>query len=150
MTELMAWAKKVPIALDGIQTCTSEICAHRASDYGTPYVSPNKHSRHSPNYIVKQKHALRNTPTPICGTRGGHGHQASLRLSVESEEVCKRKTKDRADGMSQKSAHSPRQDSNLHLWDMLCVCVRACVRARVCARVCGVCVCVCVLWQVGR
>ena len=31
--------------------------------------------------------------------------------------VCQRKTKDRADGMRQKSAHSPRQDSNLYLWD---------------------------------
>ena len=69
--ELTAWAKKVPIPVDGIQTCTSGIRTHRASDYttrpGTPRVSSNKHFRHSPtSSIVKHKHALRNTPTPIC------------------------------------------------------------------------------------
>ena len=31
--------------------------------------------------------------------------------------VCQRKTKDRADSMREKSAHSPRRDSNLYLWD---------------------------------
>ena len=31
--------------------------------------------------------------------------------------VCQRKTKDRADGMREKSAHCPRRDSNLFLWD---------------------------------
>ena len=31
--------------------------------------------------------------------------------------VCQRKTKDRADGMREKSAHCPRRDSNLYLWD---------------------------------
>ena len=30
--------------------------------------------------------------------------------------VCQRKTKDRVDGMREKSAHSPRRDSNLYLW----------------------------------
>ena len=65
--------EKVPIPLDGIRTCTSGIRAHRASDYttraGTPCVSSNKHFGHSPtSSIVKHKHALRNTPTPICGT----------------------------------------------------------------------------------
>ena len=30
---------------------------------------------------------------------------------------CQRKTKDRADGKSKKSAYSPRRDSNLYLWD---------------------------------
>ena len=48
--------------------------------------------------------------------------------------VCQRKTKDRADGMREKSAHCPRRDSNLYLWDTR----RAPARARVC-----VCVCVC-------
>ena len=57
--ELTEWRKKVPIALDGIRTCTSGIRAHRASDYttpaGTPRVSRNKHFRHSPaSSIVKQ------------------------------------------------------------------------------------------------
>ena len=43
--ELTAWAKKVPIPLNGIQTCTSGIRAHRSSDYttraGTPHVNSN-------------------------------------------------------------------------------------------------------------
>ena len=30
---------------------------------------------------------------------------------------CQRKTKDRADGMREKSAHCPQRDSNLYLWD---------------------------------
>ena len=57
--ELMARAKKKkPIPLDGIGTCTSEIRAHRASDYttraGTSRVCSNKHFRHSPtSSIVK-------------------------------------------------------------------------------------------------
>ena len=51
--------EKVPIALDGIRTCTSGLRAHCASDYtttaGTPPVSGNKHFRHSPvSSIVKQ------------------------------------------------------------------------------------------------
>ena len=74
--------------------------------------------------------------------------------------VCQRKTKDRADGMREKSAHSPRRDSNLYLWDAhtlcfrlhdtshqsewtLCVCVCICVCMCVCVRAC-VCVFVCV------
>ena len=38
--------------------------------------------------------------------------------------VCQRETKDRADGVREKSAHFPRRDSSLYLWD---TCVRACV-----------------------
>ena len=38
--------------------------------------------------------------------------------------VCQRKTKDRADGMREKSAHSPRQDLNPHLWDTHPSCFR--------------------------
>ena len=38
--------------------------------------------------------------------------------------VCQRKTKDRADGMSEKSAHCPRRDSNLYLWDTRPPCCR--------------------------
>ena len=38
--------------------------------------------------------------------------------------VCQRKTKDRADGMSEKSAHSLRRDSNLFLWDTRPSCFR--------------------------
>ena len=65
--------EKVPIPLDGVRTSTSGIRAHRASDYttraGMPRVSRNKRFRHSPtSSIVKHKHALRNTPTPICET----------------------------------------------------------------------------------
>ena len=54
--------------------------------------------------------------------------QASVRTSAKSDEACQRKTKDRPDGMREKSAHSPWQDSNLYLWDTMCVCA--------CARVC--------------
>ena len=62
--------------------------------------------------------------------------------------VCQKKTKDRADGMSEKSARSPRRDSNLYLWDtrpscVFCVCacvrlfcVRACVRVHLLRTVC--------------
>ena len=57
--ELTVWGKKVPIALDGIRTCISGICAHSASDCtttaGTPRVSRMKHFRHSPvSSIAKQ------------------------------------------------------------------------------------------------
>ena len=38
--------------------------------------------------------------------------------------VCQRKTKDRADGMREESARSPRRDSNLYLWDMRPPCFR--------------------------
>ena len=31
--------------------------------------------------------------------------------------ACQRKTKDRADGMREKSSPCPRRDSNLYLWD---------------------------------
>ena len=42
--------------------------------------------------------------------------------------VCQRKTKDRVDGMREKSAHSPRRDSNLYLWDTcVCACTYVCV-----------------------
>ena len=54
-----------------------------------------------------------NTPTPICGT----ATSSICKTSAESDEACQRKTKDRADGMREKSAHSPRRDSNLYLWD---------------------------------
>ena len=82
--------------------------------------------------------------------------------------VCQRKTKDRADGMRAKSAHSPRRDSNLFLWDTRPPCFRlhyegrhasrqskqtlqtltrqlhrVCVGVFMCMCVC-VCVCVCV------
>ena len=57
--ELAVWGKKVPIALDGIRTCTSGIRAHSASDCtttaGTSRVSRMKHFRHSPvSSIAKQ------------------------------------------------------------------------------------------------
>ena len=38
--------------------------------------------------------------------------------------VCQRKTKDRADGMKEKSAHCLRRDSNLYLWDTRPPCFR--------------------------
>ena len=54
----------------------------------------------------------------------GPRRQASARTSAESDEACQRKTKDRADGMREKSAHSPRRDSNLYLWDTRPPCFR--------------------------
>ena len=38
--------------------------------------------------------------------------------------VCQRKTKDGAEGMREKSAHSLRRDSNLYLWDTRPPCFR--------------------------
>ena len=91
--------------------------------------------------------------------------------------VCQRNTKDRADGMREKSAHSPRWDSNLCLWDTRPPCFRLHHEGRpasrqskqtlqtltrqlhretimheTCARVCAcvcVCECVCVCRCVG-
>ena len=48
--------------------------------------------------------------------------------------VCQRKTNDRADGMREKSAHSPRRDSNRVC---VCVCVCVCVYMCVCMHVGG-------------
>ena len=99
----------------------------------------------------------------------GPRRQASARTSAESDEACQRKTKDRADGMREKSAHCPRRDSNLYLWDThppccllhhegrarlasvetntldthVCVCVRVCVCVCVRAHV-RVSMCACV------
>ena len=56
----------------------------------------------------------------------GPRRQASARTSAESDEACQRKTKDRADGMREKSAHCPRRDSNLYLWDTRPSCFRYC------------------------
>ena len=54
-----------------------------------------------------------------------------MKISMSKQEtlcvcVCQRKTKDRADGMREKSAHSPRRDSNLYLylWDTRPPCCR--------------------------
>ena len=54
----------------------------------------------------------------------GPRRQASARTSTESDEACQRKAKDRADGMRGKSAHCPRRDSNLYLWDTRPSCFR--------------------------
>ena len=55
--------------------------------------------------------------------RDRHSHQASAWTFAESDEACQRKTKDRV-SMSEKSAHSPRRDSNLYLWDTRPSCFR--------------------------
>ena len=91
----------MPIPRNGIQTCTSGIRAHRASDYttraGTPRFSRSKHFRHSPaSSIVKQscmKHSnsymrdrdvrhLQGPPVCVCVWGGGGG--------VEEVRVCVR------------------------------------------------------------
>ena len=61
--------EKVPIALDGMRTCTSGIRVHRASDYtttaGPPPVSRNKPFRHSPvSSIVKQSYLKHSNAYP--------------------------------------------------------------------------------------
>ena len=52
-------SEKVPISLDGIQTCISGIRAHRATDYttraGTPRISSNKHFRNVCVYVCQRK-----------------------------------------------------------------------------------------------
>ena len=94
--------KKVPIALDGIRTCTSGIRAHRASDYTTrvwpPRVSRNKHFRHSPVSSTAKQSCMKTLQLLSAGPR----RQASAITSAESDEACQRKTKDRADGMRKK------------------------------------------------
>ena len=114
----------MPIALDGIRTCISGIRAHCASDYtttaGTPPVSRNKHFRHSPVSSIVKQSCMKHSDSYLWGPR----RQASARTSAESDEACQRKTKDRADGMREKSAHCPRRDSNLYLWDTRPLCFR--------------------------
>ena len=141
----------MPIPLDKIRTCTSGIRAHSASDYstraGTPYVSRNKHFRHSPtSSIVKHKHALQNTPTPTCVrvcvcvcacvracalTHRLHRETQACVTKHSNSYVCVR--------------------ACAHVCVYTCMCVRACARVcvytcmcvRACARVC-VYTCVCV------
>ena len=72
----------------------------------------------------------------------GPRRQASARASAESDEACQRKTKDKADGMREKSAHCPRRDSNLYLWNTRPPCCRLHHEGR--ARLARACVCVCV------
>ena len=123
--EPTVWGKKVPFALDGIRTCTSGIRAHRASDYTTrtrarpPRVSRNKHFSHSPVSSTAKQSCMKTLQLLSAGPR----RQASARTSAESDKACQRKTKDRADGMREKSAFCPRRDSNLYLWD---TCVWGC------------------------
>ena len=115
--EPTVWGKKVPFALDGIRTCTSGIRAHQASDYTArvrpPRVSRNKHFSHSPVSSTAKQPCMKTLQLPSAGPR----RKASARTLAESEEACQRKTKDRADGMREKSAFCPRRDSNLYLWD---------------------------------
>ena len=113
----------MPIALDGIRTCTSGIRAHRASNYtkrvGPPRVSRNEHFRHSPASSTAKQLCMKHSHS-YAGPR----RQASARTSAESDEGCQRKTKDRPDGMREKNAHFPRRDSNLYLWDTRPPCFR--------------------------
>ena len=64
--------EKVPIALDGIRTCTSGIRAHRAADYTTKVGPASRQSKRTLQTLTRQLHRetimLENTPTPICGT----------------------------------------------------------------------------------
>ena len=75
---------------------------------GPPRVSRNEHFRHSPVSSTAKQSCMKTLQLLSAGPR----RQASARTSAESDEACQRKTKDRADGMREKSAHCPRRDSN--------------------------------------
>ena len=114
----------MPIALDGIRTCTFRIRAHRAADYTTKVGPASRQSKrtlkHSPVSSTAKQSCMKTLQLLSAGPR----RQASARTSAESEEACQRKTKDGADGMRGKSAHCPRRDSNLYLWDTRPPCCR--------------------------
>ena len=116
----------MPIPLDGIRTCTSGIHAHRASDYttraGTPRVSRNKHFRHSSTSSMMDHRETQSCKETLQLLSAGPRRRESARTSAESDEACQRKTKDRANGMREKSAHSPRRDLNLFLCDTRPLC----------------------------
>ena len=129
----------MPIALDGIRTCISGICAHSASDCtttaGTPPVSRNKHFRHSPVSSIVKQSCMKHSHSYLRDRDAEHLQGPPLSRTRRVRErrkmcvcvcvcVCQRKTKDRADGMREKSAHSPRRDSNLYLWDTRPPCFR--------------------------
>ena len=104
--------EKVPIALDGIRTCTSGIRAHRAAEYtmkvgpAAPRISRNEHFRHSSVSSTAKQSCMKTLQLLCAGPR----RLASAWTSTESEEARQRKTKDES--------------------VCVCVCVYACVRAR--------------------
>ena len=112
--ELTVWGKKVPVPLDGIRTCTSEIRAHCASDCTTrarpPCVSRNKHFRHSPVSSTAKQSCMKHSNSYLRDRDVKHlqGPPLSRTKRVRERRVC------------------------------VCVCVCACVRVCVC-----VCMCVC-------
>ena len=78
----------------------------------------------------------------------GPRRQASARTSAESDEAYQRKTKDRADGVREKSVCvCVCLCACVRACVCVCVCVRACVRLRLCACTC---VCVCTRGWVGK
>ena len=77
-------------------------------------------NRHSPVSSTAKQSCMKTLQLLSAGPQ----RQASARTSAESDEACQRKTKDRADGMREKSAHCPRRDSNLYLWDTRPPCCR--------------------------
>ena len=110
--------EKVPIALDGIRTCISGIRAHSASirlHHDSRHVS--RQSTETLQTLTRQLDRETIMHERLQLLSAGPRRQASARTSAESDEACQRKTKDRADGMREKSAHCPRRDSNLYLWD---------------------------------
>ena len=115
-----------------IRTCHSGIRAHPFRLY---YESRHT-SRQFEQTLQTLTHQLHRETQACMAThsnsylRDRDGHQASARTSAESDKACQRRTKDRADSMSEKSACSSRGDSNLYL----------CVRARVHTRFTHACV----------
>ena len=108
----------MPIALDGIQTCISGIRAHSASDCtttaGTPRVSRMKHFRHSPVSSIAKQSCMKDSNSYLRDRDAKHLQGPPL---SRTKRVKERRLGDRADGMREKSAHCPRRDSNLYLWD---------------------------------
>ena len=98
--------EKVPIPLDEIRTCTSGTRAYRASDYTTRAGTPRQ-SKQTLQTLTRQIHRETSMHETLQLLSAGPRRQALARTSAESDEACQRKTKDRADGWREKSAHSP-------------------------------------------
>ena len=151
--ELTVWGKRVPTPVDGSQTCTSAIRAHRASDFTTrvrpPRVSWNKHFRHSPVSSTTKQSCMKHSSSYLRDRDVKHLQGLPLSRTKRIRE----RWKIELTVWGKKSAHSPRRDSNLYLWDTRPPCFRlhhegrarlASVETNTLDTHPSVCVCVCV------
>ena len=83
---------------------------HHESRHASCQLKQTPHTHSPTSSIVKHKHALRNTPTPIRGTATASGRLQGPPLSRKRRVRERRKIELTAWG---KSAHSPQQDLNL-------------------------------------